>query len=261
MNENIPQQPSDRQHDELPRRELLILAAALVLTGCSTEDSEPVDTTSEAPNQNTATAEARKGREYPIHTEIMATVFYLGEEASDDNAGISNVPTSWDSNSIRRFGGIDSPDQSRSFVPKHNTYYFALPADEFDEKGPLEGAHESSPWSGEELPEGASLFKGRWIKVSSGDMEIYAQWVDCGPSDDPNGNQDYNYVFGDSDQRPINTFGLRAGLDLSPSAAKDLGFGVDEGGINVSWQFVDGIDVPEGPWSKYPAIDNRTHWD
>lgn len=241
------------------RRTLLRAAVALgvgALAACSQEQ----------PN-----AERRKGAEYPLHTEIIATVFFLGEEASDDNAGISNVPTAWDSNSVERLGGIDYSDyyleadgRPSDFKPKHNIYYFALPADEYDENGPIAGAHEASPWADQAdtiAGSDASLFKGRWIEVSRADATVYAQWVDCGPSDDPDATRDYGYVFGDQDQRPKNTYNLKAGLDLSPAAARGLGFGYEEGGAPVAWRFVDEVDVPDGPWREYPAIDNKTYWE
>lgn len=239
---------------ELPRRSLFRLVAGLA--GGAALLSV----------QATSDPEAEKGKEYPLHTEIMATVFYLGEEASAANANISNIPTSWDENSVQRFGGVDDPSRRSKdggpvgFKPKHNTYYFALPADEFDKNGPIVGAHEASPWADEATGEGKSLFKGRWIEVEKDGAKVYAQWVDCGPSDDPNGIRDYEYVFGDDDARPKNAFGLKAGLDLSPAAANALGFGIEEGGANVSWRFVEADDVPNGPWKDYPPIDNQTHW-
>jgi hypothetical protein len=210
--------------------------------------------------------ESHKRREYPLHTKIIATVFYLGEDASEANAGISNVPTAWDGNSVERFGGVDDPSRRSEdsgpigFRPKHNPYYFALPADEFDKKRPIKGAHETSPWVGEPVGEGRSLFKGRWIEVKRDGASVYAQWVDCGPSDDPNEARDYGYVFGANDVRPKNTFGLKAGLDLSPAAAHALGFGVKEGGAEVSWRFIDTVDVPDGPWKDYPPINNQIYW-
>jgi hypothetical protein len=258
---------------ELSRRNLFRLALGLasgaaLLAACSEggSDERPEAGTPSEPVQATSDPEVKKSRQYPLHTEIMATVFHIGEEASAANANISNIPTSWDKNSVQRFGGVDDPSRRLKdggpvgFKPKHNTYYFALPANEFDENEPIEGAHEASPWADETIDEGESLFKGRWIEVERGGTSIYAQWVDCGPSDDPNGIRDYEYVFGDDDARPKNTFGLKAGLDLSPAAANALGFGIEEGGAKVSWRFVEPADVPDGPWKDYPPIDNQTFW-
>lgn len=206
---------------------------------------------------------------YPIHKDITATIFWIGEPADESNDHISNVPTAWDTHADRRFGGFDGPahpngsilDVPRnehgiitSFKPDHNPYYFALPAAEFTGGPPLAQARASSPWANETVSEGESLFKGRWAKIASEDQTIYAQWLDVGPNE----TDDYPYVFGDGSQLPTNTYGLGAGIDLSPAAAISLGF--NDGGHKVSWQFVDEVDVPDGPWRQHEAIDNKTYW-
>ena len=215
--------------------------------------------------ENSSTLEHEK---YPSHT-VMATIFGVDEEASADNAGISNQVTAWDSNPAKRFGGVDDLNNRTKeglpvdFTPKHNPYYFALPADEFNENGLIPGAREASPWNGEKVGSNESLFKSRWIKITREGIEepVYAQWLDTGPSDNPDETRDYSYVFGGSSATPQNTFGLKAGIDLSPAAAHVLGFSVKEGGAAVTWQFVDAEDVPDGPWKDYPPIDNKTYWN
>ena len=189
------------------------------------------------------------GGEYPSH-EVIATVYWVGEGATADNDYISNVPTAWDEHAVERFGGVDDP-AGRNFEPKHNTFYVALPASEFDESGLIKGAHEASPWADEELVEGESLFKGRWLELRSGGETTYAQWHDVGP----NVEDDYGYVFGEGE--PTNTFGEHAGIDLSPDVAKFLGL---QGSGVVSWCFIDTEKVPDGPWKTYPALDNKTYW-
>jgi hypothetical protein len=205
-----------------------------------------------------------------VHTAITATLFWIGEPADDSNKQISNVPTAWDEDTILRYGGADGttkPDGLATDVPRDkngivtgfkplfNPYYFALPATEYGNDGQVvEQARLRSPWAEEPIADGYSRFKGRWIKVTSGSKVIYAQWLDVGPNEE----QDYDYVFGDGSQRPKNTFGLKAGLDLSPAAAITLGF--NDGSKQVSWQFVDAGSVPDGPWKQYPAIDNKIYW-
>jgi hypothetical protein len=241
---------------EFSRRAFLAAAFAVgtsAVAACSRSEGGP----------RTASPENER---YPEHT-VVATVFNVGEAASADNAYISNTGTSWDSDATATFGGFDNPEDRSAeglpanFAPNHNPFYFALPADEFDENGIISGAREASPWAGEPVGDGRSLFKGRWIQVTRGDSTIYAQWLDCGPSDNPDGARDYDYVFGPSGARPKNRFGLKAGLDLSPAAAFNLGFGIAEGGAEVTWQFVDEADVPDGLWKQFPAIDNSTHWN
>ena len=242
----------------------LALVGTLALAGCSTE-SEPASEI----NQPVTTTEQIAGPEqYMNHENIMTTVFWIGEAADASNGFISNVPTAWDGDASARYGGYDgstAPDSSVSdtprdelgiplgFQPLHNPYYFALPAAEFNESGLIPGAREQSPWASETVADDESLFKGRWIKITNGDKTVFAQWLDVGPNE----TDDYGYVFGN--ERPKNTFGLDAGLDVSPATAKALGF--DDGGIAVSWSFVKPEDVADGPWKKYPPIDNKTHWD
>ena len=258
----------------LSRRDFLRLAAlgtgSLALAGCSENLADTPEPPTFTPETTDDTPEVPASAEnYALHENITATVFWIGEAADASNDFISNVPTAWDSDAAQRFGGYDGatgPDTSvtdvprdengivTEFIPKHNPFYFALPAGEFDENGRIPGARERSPWASQVVPEGESLFKGRWIMVTNGQATIYAQWLDVGPNEE----QDYDYVFGDGTQSPENTFGLNAGLDLSPAAATGLGF--NDGGITVSWSFIDAKDVPNGPWKDYPPIDNKTYW-
>jgi hypothetical protein len=241
---------------------IITLATAPLLAACGPTEtkatsSQPI-TTSEVitPHASHETVDEREL--YPLHKDITATVYWIGEGATADNGHISNVPSAWSSDAVKDFGGVDTPGE-RSFVPKHNTFYVALPAAEFNESGLQEGVYDASPWANEarSLKEGESLFKGRWVKLSAGDHTSYAQWQDVGPCADeqPECLTDYDYVFGD--KQPINTFGQKAGIDLSPDAAKLLDL---NGSGKVTWGFVDGKDVPNGPWKTYPAITSQTNW-
>jgi hypothetical protein len=177
------------------------------------------------------------------------TVPFFDEVMGEDNDFIS----AWDSNTAKSFCGIDSP-KGRDFTPKHNSFYFALPAKEFTEDGIVKGAREASPWANEisSLGEDESLFKGRWVRLESEGREAYAQWHNVGPSQE----DDYAYVFGTKE--PANTFGEQAGIDLSPDAANTLAI---DGSGAVTWNFVKDSEVPEGPWSQHPPIDNKTLWE
>lgn len=187
----------------------------------------------------------------PEHTTI-ATTYWIGEGATAENDFISNVPSAWDANAPASFGGIDIGAR-RNFIPKHNTFYVALPAAEFDTNGLIPASRQASPWIHESprLTARTSLFKGRWVQVSKGSKTIYAQWHDVGPNEE----RDYAYVFGTA--LPRNTFGQRAGIDLSPDATEALGF---NGSTEVTWQFVDAANIPHGPWKRYPPIDTIIRW-
>lgn len=206
---------------------------------------------------------------YPVHDGITATIFWIGEPADSSNDNISNVPTAWETNAKAQFGGADGPstrDGDPSDVPRNangiittfrpleNPYYFALPAAEYGDNGLIKDAREKSPWREQSVGDDRSLFKGRWVRITSQGKTVYAQWLDVGP----NVEDDYDYVFGDGKQKPKNTFGYKAGIDLSPATAFTLGFKDDK--RDVSWQFVDPQNVPDGPWKLYPAINNKTYW-
>jgi hypothetical protein len=265
------EQPQEDQ--QYSRRRFLMFAGmaagSLALEACGADSQSETVPIPEFPTTNQEPTEpSQEG--YALHDNITATVFWIGEAADESNDFISNVPTAWDDDASQRFGGYDGAAGADSsvrdvprdehgivteFTPLHNPFYFALPAAEFDENGLIEGAREQSPWADEPVSDDESLFKGRWVQVTAGENTVFAQWMDVGP----NSEDDYGYVFGDGSQQPKNDFGLRAGIDLSPAAAISLGF--DDGGIEVSWQFVDAADVPDGPWSQYPPIDNKTHWE
>lgn len=248
-----------------PVLRIAIGGAAIVLFGsaCFSGDTKPPQTSASSvpssghpetvpPVTSEQSEDTENNEKYKPHT-VTATIYWIGEEATAENDFISNVTSAWDSNAVKRFGGVDSV--TRSFEPRHNPYYFALPAGEFTEEGLIQGAREASPWNDEAelLTHSQSLFKGRWARITAGDSTVYAQWHDVGPNEE----EDYDYVFGAD--KPDNTFGLKAGLDLSPEAASTLGF--TDGGQLVTWEFVDAADVPDGPWRQYPAIDNITYWD
>lgn len=225
-----------------------------IVAGCGDGD---VSARTQNSSRQTELTTGNEVHKYAEHA-VRASVYGVGEDADASNDYISNFPSAWSSDSVRDFGGVDPLQRRRDFTSLHNTYYFALPAAEFDENGLIPGAREKSPWAAESsrLSKEQSLFKGRWIRVQSGEKKIYAQWHDVGPNEEA----DYAYVFGNGSVKPVNTFGVKAGLDLSPDAAHALGFGLDEGFQQVVWSFVDESDVPDGPWREYPPIDNNTRW-
>lgn len=212
--------------------------------------------------QGTATRELEVESEYPWHRDIVATVFWVGEGATVDNDFITNAESAWVTDWAGEFGGIDDPDNRNpdnpnypaGFIPKQNPFYFALPAAEYDENGLIPGAREASPW-GDESPSNGSLFKNRWVEVvrrlpDGKDYRCYAQWEDVGPAGQDGSVQQYDYVFGTGEVD--NTFGLGAGIDLSPACAINLGMDKNvsnQSGV-VDWRFIDLEDVPDGPWKE-----------
>lgn len=271
----------------MDRRAFLGMAGMLLLSACSAPEQQPQEeegtpAVQEPPTTSSSQAETptEPTEKYPAHHTITATVFWIGEPADGSNGNITNTELAWDSDPMERFGGIDGPtvpnqailgvsDISRdehgvatSPPPRHNPFYFALPANEFSEDGPVPGAREKSPWANEAASVGqSSLFKGRWAAITNqAGTTVYAQWIDTGPTEE----FDYGYVFGDGSRPPANTpapaqGNLGAGIDLSPAAAINLGF--SDGALTISWRFVDAADVPDGAWKQYPPIDNKIHWE
>ncbi|KPJ70845.1 hypothetical protein AMJ51_00805 [Microgenomates bacterium DG_75] len=184
-------------------------------------------------------------QKYPLHRNIVATVFWVGEEATEENDYITNRESIWDTHWLESYGGVDNPDQRdgwypQGFIPKENPFYLALPYSDFEEKQ-QKGNLNFVPWYHEPVADNVSLVKNRWVKIFHQDKVCFGQWEDAGPIL----TDDVDYVFGTA--RPRNTFGLKAGIDVSPALRDCLEIGTS---ARVDWQFVDEEDVPSGPWKQ-----------
>jgi hypothetical protein len=210
-------------------------------------------------------APAPRGTPYPVHRNVTATVFWVGEPkgggSSEDNA-----LSAWDDRWLEHYGGLDDPWTRRSprndyfprgFTPRENPFYFDLPYDDFGDGGePRRDRLAVVPWASRLLPElrrhqrlglPYSLLKNRWVKLSRRGRVCYAQWEDSGPYV----YDDAAYVFGGADQRPASRLANGAGHDVSPAVRDCLRFdGLNNAANAVDWQFVDGADVPPGPWTR-----------
>jgi len=185
---------------------------------------------------------------------VVATVFWIGEEATKNNP-VANKASAWDVNWEENFGGCDDPDDRvgflpRTFVPKMNPFYVALPYNDLDSDGlhRLE-AGEVIPWFWRDYRgEGISVCKDRWVAIHFRGRVCYAQWEDVGPFE----TDHWQYVFGDEPPRP-NRNG-NAGIDVSPAVRDFLGL---QSGGRVQWHFVEEHDVPRGPWQNWRANATR----
>jgi hypothetical protein len=186
---------------------------------------------------------------FPWKSNIVTTVFWIGEQAGGNNP-VPNFRSSWDLNWQSNYGGFDTPEKSErrnyipvSFVPRQNPFYFALPYNDvthgqFKPEAPL-----VIPWFKQSyMGQGQSVCWHHWIAIRKGNRTCYAQWEDCGPFR----TDHFQYVFGNEKPKPNLNHG--AGLDVSPSVRDYLGLQPTD---VTDWQFVNTQDVPPGPWRSY----------
>lgn len=183
---------------------------------------------------------------FPLHTNVSVTLFWVGEDASNANSYIPNSQSAWDDKWAEHYGGVDDPYTRNgylpaTFVPNENPFYFALPYNDFNGNGTRKNSVvDIVYWSGEkQWGSQESMCKNRWIQLIKGNKIAYAQWEDVGPYNE----DDSPYVFGNMNpQSAINNY---AGLDISPAVRDYLGLSdIDI----VDWKFVDSDQVPDGPW-------------
>ena len=199
------------------------------------------------PIDQTDTAQLSPGQ-YPLHKNIIATTFWIGEGASGSNAFISNAASAWDDNLQAHYGGADDPNSRNGFLPaaftpKENPFYFALPYNDFNGNGDRKpDANKIIYWAAASSWDSSqSMLKNQWIKITKNGTTVYAQWEDVGPF----GENDSHYVFGQA--APTSQGNDNAGLDLSPAVQTYLNLNGED---NVDWQFVNASDVPDGPWKN-----------
>lgn len=188
----------------------------------------------------------------PSKKTVMTTLFWVGEGSTEENGYISNVQSYWDEQWGEHFGGIDDPENRCgytpcTFTPKENPFYIALPYGEFDQNADkVKPSAVQVPWYGKDSK---PLIKNRWVEVTYQGKICYGQWEDVGPYLE----DDFSYVFGEAE--PHNTFGMKAGLDISPALWDCLG--MDDNAL-TSWRFVSVGEVPAGPWNKTVTTSKST---
>jgi len=196
---------------------------------------------------------------YPWKTQIVTTVFWIGEPAGGNNP-VHNFSSSWDLNWEASYGGYDNPNPAArhnfipvNFVPKQNPFYIALPYNDVTHSTTKPEARVVIPWFRDlvdrgQWAEGQSVCRNRWIAIRNNAGKIcYAQWCDCGPFR----TDHWQYVFGNEKPRPNLNGG--AGLDVSPAVRDYLELSSTDA---TDWKFVEANEVPNGPWALYG--DNNT---
>jgi hypothetical protein len=197
----------------------------------------------------TSFSSSRPGR-YPWKTNIVTTIFWVGEAAAVNNP-VHNRSSSWDLNWSESFGGFDDPNpRARNgfiparFVPQQNPFYVALPYNDVTRGDTKPEARQVIPWFNQTFErDGNRVGHDRWIAVRNRYGKVaYAQWSDCGPFR----TDHWQYVFGN--ERPKPNLNQGAGLDVSPAVRDYLGLGSKD---VTDWKFVEFREVPFGPWSRW----------
>jgi hypothetical protein len=189
----------------------------------------------------------RKGERFPWKSDIVTTVFWIGEEAGGNNP-VPNHSSSWDKNWRQSYGGFDDPNRARranyvpvKFTPRQNPFYCALPYNDKARNGHRPEAPNVVPWFKDAYQGPAvSVCKDRWIAIRKGNRVAYAQWEDAGPFR----TDHWQYVFGN--ERPKPNLNKGAGLDVSPAVRDYLGLQDTD---VTDWRFVEFSEVPQGPWA------------
>jgi hypothetical protein len=189
------------------------------------------------------------GQRYPWKSNIVTTVFWIGEKPSGNNP-VPNRVSSWDKQWVKNYGGLDDPDPARrsnyipvKFTPGLNPFYCALPYNDKAREGHRPEAPRVVPWFRDAYQGPAvSTCKGRWVAIRNGNRVAYAQWEDAGPFR----TDHWQYVFGN--ERPRPNLNKGAGLDVSPAVRDYLGLKPTD---VTDWRFVDFKEVPRGAWSTH----------
>ena len=190
----------------------------------------------------------RRDERFPWKTEIVTTVFWIGENPSANNP-VPNHASSWDAAWTKNYGGYDDPRPSHrqnyipvNFTPRQNPFYCALPYNDKAREGHRSEAPKVVPWFKEAYRgPGVSVCKDRWVAIRKGNRTVYAQWEDAGPFR----TDHWEYVFGN--ERPKANLNRGAGLDVSPAVRDYLGLQDTD---VTDWRFVESSEVPPGPWTK-----------
>lgn len=222
------------------------------------------------PVGNSATGPVLAGEEdYPWHTNIVATTFWVGEIFDPDEPDGTQMQSAYDSFWLDSYGGCDGRVVERDcqteartaangywptrMLPRENPFYLDLPFDDINNRRAFAMRGNVIPWADEpqyaqrETDKTFSFMKNRWVRLKKGDRVCYGQIQDAGPGE----YDDAAYVFGADDARPASQEFNGSGLDVSPALNGCLGFSSLNGAQDlVDWQFVDEENVPGGPWRK-----------
>lgn len=154
---------------------------------------------------------------------------------------------------------------SAQVTPQENPFYLDVPYDDLNNSAAYRDRATVIPWAndpgyaGQAKNTAFSYMKNRWMKLTRAGQTCYAQNQDAGPAL----YNDRAYVFGSTDARPASREFGGAGMDVSPAVTGCLNL-PDIDGISpkdITWQWVDAVDVPPGPWTRvvtYSQVNGAT---
>jgi hypothetical protein len=150
-------------------------------------------------------------------------------------------------------------------TPLENPFYLDLPYDDLNDEAGFAMRCDTIPWADDPGYAGHcndaefSYMKNHWVAITGPNgATCYGQIEDAGPSHDDL-YHDAAYVFGATNAQPVQGQFNNAGMDVSPALNGCLGFAdLDGEDDRVSWQFVDEVDVPDGPWKQVVTTSQVT---
>jgi hypothetical protein len=252
-----------------PSASASVLTPTAVTTAPTPSGTPTPASVSAAPTPSSVRTTPTPSSRYPLHTNIVATTFWVGEIFDPQAADGSQVISTYDDHWLANYGGCDGVQSSSgcqterrtaangyfptTMTPRQNPFYLDLPFDDVNDAQAAASRASVVPWAHEPAYVGLlaspdrSLMKNRWVAIKLGGSVCYGQIEDAGPGD----YNDAAYVFGSNDARPANQRYGGAGMDVSPALNGCLGFTELNGDTDkVSWWFVDSAAVPPGPWTK-----------
>ncbi len=94
----------------------------------------------------------RLARQYPWKTNIVTTLFWIGERPGGHNL-VPNCTSAWDKQWTKSYGGFDDPNPAHRsryipvrFTPQQNPFYCALPYNDKAHTGHRPEAPRVVPW-------------------------------------------------------------------------------------------------------------------
>jgi len=242
------------------------------LSPSPSDSATPTPSLSASPSPSaTAKAPAPRpsARQYPWHTGIVATTFWVGEIFDPNAEDGSQMLSTYDSGWFASYGGCDGVTPGgvcqterrtaannyfpTSMTPRENPFYLDLPFDDINNRAAFTMRDSVIPWAKDAAYRGmsgnnnASMMKNRWVQLRANGRTCYGQIQDAGPGV----YDDAGYVFGSNNQRPANSRYNGAGMDVSPALNGCLAFSDLNGDSDrVDWRFVEASDVPAGPWTR-----------